>query len=476
MSNETYDVIVIGAGPGGAVSAALLAKQGVKTLLLDKNDRAGGKALTLSSKGFSYELWPVSGGPSHSSRWEELIKELELDVELLTPEGAILTLYRNPSGEYVPYQAPGPIPPTPEEAEGLGRFFNDMMSLSPQEVDALDEVTCHEFISRYQVPQAFYSSLAMQSNIVFVVPIDLLAASEMVKTIRDMQSGGAGCYFKGGYGKIFEGCAKAVERYGSEVRLRTRVERIAIEEGQVRGVVTDKGTFHAPIVISNAGIQPTVLKLVGEEQFDKGYVNYVKDLVPSLGIMGIRYFLSKPVLDHPMYLTFSDDNYFNVERATRAKAGQLPEDALVFITVPSLYDPSLAPAGKQCALVGTLCPPGADMENPQIFWDKLEQTVAKIWPELPKYIEHKEYYGTADVSALTREHVLPGQGGECIGLGQIVGQCGRHKPSAKAPLQGLFYVGCDAGGYGCGTHHGVDSGFRVAHMVLQYHQMHQGAF
>jgi prolycopene isomerase len=116
------------------------------------------------------------------------------------------------------------------------------------------------------------------------------------------------------------------------------------------------------------------------------------------------------------------------------------------------------------------------MENPQIFWDKLEQTVAKIWPELPKYIEHKEYYGTADVSALTREHVLPGQGGECIGLGQIVGQCGRHKPSAKAPLQGLFYVGCDAGGYGCGTHHGVDSGFRVAHMVLQYHQMHQGAF
>jgi phytoene dehydrogenase-like protein len=318
MSNETYDVIVIGAGPGGAVSAALLAKQGVKTLLLDKNDRAGGKALTLSSKGFSYELWPVSGGPSHSSRWEELIKELELDVELLTPEGAILTLYRNPSGEYVPYQAPGPIPPTPEEAEGLGRFFNDMMSLSPQEIDALDEVTCHEFVSRYQVPQAFYSSLAMQSNIVFVVPIDLLAASEMVKTIRDMQSGVAGCYFKGGYGKISEGCAKAVERYGSEVRLRTRVERIAIEEGQVRGVVTDKGTFHAPIVISNAGIQPTVLKLVGEEQFDKGYVNYVKDLVPSLGIMGIRYFLSKPVLDHPMYLTFSDDNYFNVERATRA--------------------------------------------------------------------------------------------------------------------------------------------------------------
>ncbi|MBA7643731.1 hypothetical protein ES703_51464 [subsurface metagenome] len=470
---------MVGAGPGGAACAALLAKQGMKTLLLEKNDRAGGKALTLSSKGFSYELWPVAGGPSRSSRWEELIAELELDVELLAPENPVLSLYRLPSGEYVPHQplqAAGPTPPTPEESEGLSRFLNDMISLSPQEVDALDDVTWHEFVSRYQMPRSVRSSLGMQANILFVVPDDLLAASEMIKTMRDIMRGGATCYFKGGYGKIFEGCAKAVERYGGEVRLRTRVERIAIEEGQVRGVVTDKGTFHAPIVISNAGIQPTVLKLVGEEHFDRGYVNYVKDLVPSLGLMGIRYFLSKPVFERPMYLTFSDDNYWNVERAERAKAGQLPEDVLVFVTVPSGYDPSLAPAGKQCALAATLCPPGADMEDPQIFWDKLEQTVAKIWPELPQHIEHKEYYGTADVSAVTREHVLPGQGGECIGLGQIVGQCGQHKPSARAPIRGLFYVGTDAGGYGCGTHHGVDSAFKVAHMALQYHQMHQAAF
>jgi len=475
MTSAAYDVIVVGAGPGGAACAALLAKQGMKTLLLEKNDRAGGKALTISRNGFSYELWPVSGGPIRNSRWEELISELELDVELLSAEGAVLSLYRTPSGEYVPYETPSPIPTTPEESEGLSRFFNDMMSLSPQEIDTLDEVTLHEFVSRYQLPQAFYSSLAMQANIIFVVPIDLLAASEMVKTMRDFASGGAAMYFKGGYGKIFEGCAKAVERYGGEVRLRTRVERIDIEDGQVRGVVTDKGAFHAPIVISNAGIQPTVLKLVGEEHFDKGYVKYVKDLVPSLGLMGIRYFLSKPVLQHPMYLAFSDDNYFNVERAERAKAGQLPEDALVFMTVPSLYDPSLAPAGKQCVLASTLCPPGADLKNPQIFWDKLDETVAKLWPELPQHIEHKEYYGTADVSAVARDHVLPGQGGECIGLAQIVGQCGRHKPSAKAPIRGLFYVGCDAGGYGCGTHHGVDSAFRVAQMVHQYHQMHRAA-
>ncbi len=464
MVNESCDVIVVGAGPGGATCAGLLAKAGVKTLLVDKNDRAGGKALTISSRGFSYELWPVAGGPTRDTRWQELIGELELDVEVLDIPGSANILYRAATGEYMRF-------PPEEMAEAFTSFVGNILSVSPEEIEKLDDVTLHQFLSRYEFPQQVYTLAALMSNIVFVVPIDLMAASEFVKTIQEHFGKGTVMYFKGGYGKIFEGCAKAVERYGSTVQLRTKVERITVENGQVRGVVTDKGTFRAPIVISNAGIQPTVLKLVGEKHFDKSYVNYVKDLVPSLGIMGIRYFLDKPVIENPMYMTVSDDNFINVERAAKAKAGQLPDNVLLLVVVPSRFDPDLAPEGKQCVLVGTLCPPGADAENRQLFWDKVDQTMSAIWPELSEHVEHKEYYDTSDVSSMTRDHVLRNQGGECIGLGQIVGQCGRHKPSAKAPIQGLFYVGCDAGGYGCGTHQGVDSGFEVAQMVLQHIQM-----
>jgi hypothetical protein len=73
------------------------------------------------------------------------------------------------------------------------------------------------------------------------------------------------------------------------------------------------------------------------------------------------------------------------------------------------------------------------------------------------------------------DHLLPGQGGECIGLAQIVGQCGSHKPSAQAPVRGLYYVGCDAGGYGCGTHQAVDSGVNVAQLVQRAHVVHASA-
>ena len=75
----------------------------------------------------------------------------------------------------------------------------------------------------------------------------------------------------------------------------TRTEQILVEGGRVTGVQTKKGTFEAPIVISNAGLQPTVLKLVGEEHFDKSYANYVRELVPSYSLLGHRYFLSGPV-------------------------------------------------------------------------------------------------------------------------------------------------------------------------------------
>ena len=473
MRDKNYDVIVVGAGPGGSACAALLAKAGLKTLLLEKNDRAGGKALTMSREGFGYELWPVAGGPAHNSRFEQLINELELDAELLAPENPALFMYRLPSGEYVPYNVPGPIPLEPEEANGVNRFFGDVISLGPQQVDDLDEVTFHDFISRYQIPQSVYSFLAAYANLAFVVPVDWLSAMEMVKMMQAFARGGAGCYFKGGYGKLFEACAEAVKHYGGEVRLRTRVERILVEDGRVQGVVTGEGTFWAPIVVSNAGIQPTVLRLVGDEHFDQGYVTYVKDLVPSLGLMGIRYYLNKQLMDHASYCIFTDDNYFNTERSVRAKAGYLPDDVFLFIVVPAVYDSSLAPEGKQCALASTLCPPGADMKDPWIFWDKMDETICKVWPDFHQHVEHKEHYSTADVSSVTRDHVLPGQGGECIGLAQIVGQCGRKKPSTECPIGGLFYVGCDAGGYGVGTHQGVESAYKVAEIVAQYHQRHQ---
>jgi phytoene dehydrogenase-like protein len=46
-----YDVIIVGGGPSGLCNAAILAKNGKKVLLLEKNDQLGGMSVGVPYKG-----------------------------------------------------------------------------------------------------------------------------------------------------------------------------------------------------------------------------------------------------------------------------------------------------------------------------------------------------------------------------------------------------------------------------------------
>jgi prolycopene isomerase len=59
MENN-FDYIVVGAGCGGATVASLLANDGKRVLLIDKNDRAGGKMITIQNGGHTYEMFPLN--------------------------------------------------------------------------------------------------------------------------------------------------------------------------------------------------------------------------------------------------------------------------------------------------------------------------------------------------------------------------------------------------------------------------------
>jgi len=480
MAVPKFDAIVLGAGPGGCACAALLAKWGMKTLLLDKNDRVGGKALNMTKDGFTYELWPVLATPMLNTRFEEVATEVGMKLKMseLVPglKGGGF-LYRPPKSKK--YESFVLVPPmmipemlSKEETDEVNRLFSDMAALTPAEMDALDDVNFHDFLSRYNISQSVYSYLAVMANILFVEPIDLLAASEMAKTMNDFTTKLGSAYFVGGQAQLCETFAQALKRDGGELRLRTRVKRIIVENGQVQGVYTDKGSFKAPIVVSNAGIQPTVLKLVGEEHFDKSYTNHIRELVPSLGLMGSRYFLDKVVFEDSAYIIYSDDSWWNMERYLKARSGEIPNDMLIIVFNPSGFDPNLAPQGKQLLQTATLCVADPKMKNMKGWLDALDEQIAEFKPEIRQHTIRREDYTTADVSRVTRDSVVRGQGGECIGLGQIVGQCGSRKPSPSAPIQGLFYVGVDSGGYGVGIHHATDSAANVAPIVLRYHQTH----
>lgn len=481
--SQHYDAIVIGAGYGGVTTAALMAKAGKRVLILEKGTQAGGKAVTVRKAGAAYEMWPIAGGPSEGSRFHALVEELGQNPDdlMVMPEQSGEFLYRDAAGEWLrfgfssrPSEDPGAAGRMPQalgidqsDLGGMMQMTASIFSMPEEEIAAHDDTPTLEWLSQFNLPAPLMAYMGVVLNLLFVVPIDRLPVSEAVRTLKDFFRGGGGRYHAGGFGHIAELAVEYVEAHGGALLTSQRVLRILVEDERVVGVATSDGEYRAPVVISNAGLQPTVLKLLTGADLDPNYVEQVRSYEPSWAFVGVRYFLDAPVFEYPMYLAFGDESWWDTERFARAEAGDWPEDPLLFVAVPGLYDASLiSDSDHQVALIGTMSSPDPESPMNDAAIAKVEEMTARLWPEITKHTIRKEIYNAHSVSAASRDAVVPGQGGECIGLAQIIGQCGASKPDIRGPIPGLYYAGCDAGGYGCGTHQAVESGFVVAEAVL----------
>ncbi len=98
---NAYDAIIVGAGPGGSAIAALLARAGLRVLLVDKNAAAGGKMMAVHRDGFDYELFPINAVPARNSLFEQLVHDLELgaEVEAIYPDPVGRFYFELPGGE-----------------------------------------------------------------------------------------------------------------------------------------------------------------------------------------------------------------------------------------------------------------------------------------------------------------------------------------------------------------------------------------
>jgi prolycopene isomerase len=480
---ESYDVCVIGAGYGGATVAALLAHAGRSVALVEKTAVAGGKTQTIDRKGYRFEMFGAVGIPALNSRFHELVDVLGVAdrVPFVVPEGEVASVrYKAASGEWRTMYSALRQTGDPKEMENLRRVFGatdddiaaltrlytEVLTLKGEDLDALDDVGMSDWMRPFGLPASLQSQICMNLNTLFVVPVNRLAASEAILTMRDQVLGGAGRYHKGGYGRVAEICAEYVAQHGGAYAPKRRVHRIVVEDGRAVGIETDDGVLRARAVVSNAGIQPTVLRLAGREHFPAEYAKRVESLEPSWAIAGNRYVLDAEVFDAALIPIFSDQSWLDDERFARMEAGEWPDVPLIAIDVPSAFDPSLSPVpGHQIANCQVFCSPDPASPMADEAVRRAEAVIDELWPELREHILRKEPYGPKQVSGLSRDSVVPGCGGEAVGLAQVVGQTGRSKPDPRTPLPGLYLVGCDAGGRGAGTHQAVDSGFNVAAMV-----------
>lgn len=483
VEGRPFDVAVIGAGYGGVTAAALLAHAGRRVALIEKTRRAGGKTQTMERGGYRYEMFGAVGIPAHHSRFHELVDVLGIAerVPFVIPEGEVASVrYKAASGAWRTMRAALQQTGTPKEIENLrrtfdatdadlaalGNLYGAILSLEGAALDALDDVGMLGWMEQFNLPAALLSQMCMNLNTLFVVPVNRLAASEAILTLRQQALGGAGRYHLRGYGRVAEVCADYVTEHGGAYLTSTRARRIIVEHGRATGIETDGGVLRARAVVSNAGIQPTVLRLAGRQHFAAEYVERVESLEPSWALAGYRYVLDAPIFDAALIPIFSDQSWLDDERFARMQAGQWPDPPLIAIDVPSAFDPSLvAVPGHQVANCQVFCSPDPESPMAAEAIRRAEAVLDELWPDLRNHIIRKEPYGPRQISGLSRDAVVPGCGGEAVGLAQVVGQVGKSKPHPRTPLPGLYLVGCDAGGRGAGTHQAVDSGFNVAAMI-----------
>lgn len=505
-----YEVIVIGAGPGGSSCAALLAASGLKTLLVEKNGYLGGKAGTVEQYGHRTDLFthiPVLA----MSRFGHLRRALEMlgvkeHLNLVEEMPSTLVCYGDTSVEYpLDYEAGEAIllsrlglqMENPKEAvlQGLNMFIKTMKGFKTEDLEGMRDVPLGNFISSF--PPALQDASDITSLLLFVVSAKYASAGEtleiMQRILDDAPFPASGLkevadiwmkaliYPKGGIGKVAELFVDAFIKSGGELKLSSQADKIVVEEGAAKGVYVDGDHYQADVVVSNAGIQPTVLRLVGEEHFPGQYLDYVKSLRPSFGSARIRYFLDKQLTPHGLIVPYGSESGQEPPGEEQRKDSETPGEAKgryakpskvgTMVVCPSNFDPGMSPPGKQVLIAS--CAATADyrfdVDEAAEWFKMIHAAVKSVIPDIEEHTEHIDYATSENIARLSgRYGVVEGAGGECIGIAQIPGQIGKNRPDPISPVEGLYYVGADTGKIGIGVDLAVGSGIDVAEIVQDY--------
>ncbi len=339
------------------------------------------------------------------------------------------------------------------------------------------------------MPRAVRDAADINALLLFVVSAKYASAGETIEILQkvfgDVPSpvsafsdvvdvwNGSLCYPKGGIGRLSEAFTRSLERSGGELRLSAPVENIAVENGVVKGVYVNGQLEEARVVVSNAGIQATALKLVEPGALPADYLEWARGLRPSFGSARIRYFLDKQLTPHGLIVPYGSQQAETVAEApvaAEAKSGK-PAKVGTMIVCPSNFDPGMSPAGKQVIIAS--CATTADYhfdgEQAAEWFKMIHATVQGAIPGIDEHIEHMDYATSDAIARMAgRFGVVEGAGGECIGVAQVPGQIGDQRPDPAMPVRGLFCAGADTGKVGIGVDLAIGSGMRVAGMVEEY--------
>lgn len=423
MNNNVYDVIVVGGGISGLMTALALSKKGKTVLILEKNDFIGGNCRTYEINGYKMDTGPhaITGlidGPT-----QEIIDTYFDFKPVFVPIGRYLARESKKLQD---------VPLTVKQLADFDIlsktdrifFFKAMIDAVASSSFPLRnkklEKSVYDYIKKYPFsPKAlhFIDTLAY-----------FLSGKSMEETPAWRMLGGSGYlnektserkskghlekikkfakndyethgYPVGGVQSITDCAIKSMSKNLVCIKTKEKVEGIIVKNKKVLGVKTKNEIFHSHCIVYS-GFAKDLPDLVSD--LDKTYKNKVRkiDQTKSMVLwLGLK--KRMPEFDY-----VGSEIYFN----TNTPYWAIPV---------SNYDPNLAPKGKQ--LVGFSTIIKEESEEKQL--QKLRKTIHKAIPGIKANIDFEHVQIT-----------IPEKGAVTTGV---------EFPSPKTHIEGLYLVGTD---------------------------------
>jgi phytoene dehydrogenase-like protein len=510
-----HDTIIIGGGHNALVAAFYLAKAGRKPLVLERRPIVGGCAVTEDfAPGFKAPTLAHAFGPLRPS----IVRDMQLErrgVQFLRPDprlialsrdGRALTLSRdvNRSADAIRPFSTKDAARYPEFCDTLARigsFLNGLLATTPPSIDAPSPGEMWELVKagrRFRglgKKDAFallrWGPMAVADFVHEWFDTDVLQAAIAARGIfgtamgawsagttavlllaaaSDPLPGGSSVTAIGGPGAVTRAMAEAAREAGAEIRTGADVLRVLVKDDMAVGVALGDGTeISARTVVSSADPRRTFLRLIDPMDLEPRFLTRIRNYRTPGTTAKVNFALralpafrgvtadSAATLRGRIHLG-PDIDY--LEHAYDAsKYGEISSEPYLDLSLPSIADPSLAPAGRHVMSVYMQYAPfklrdGASWAPQRsTLADIVLRTLDQYAPGLSALVEHQQVITPADLESgygLTGGHIFHGE----LALDQLF----TMRPTLgwaqyRTPLRNLYLCGS-------GTHpgHGLTGG------------------
>jgi len=443
---DNRDIVIIGGGHNGLVTAFYLAKAGRKPLVLERNAQVGGAAVTdefhpgFRCSTLAHMAGPILPGVVADMQLEKHGLKMitpEVCVTALSPDGRALSLYKD-SGKSVEQisafsqKDAAKYPEFQQSLEKIAKVIADALATTPPDIDDPSRSDLWSMLKTGRAIRKLgkkdmfrllrWGPMAVADLAAEYFETELLravvaargvfgtslgpwsAGSALVLLIRaagDPHPAGSASFAAGGMGAATQAMASAAQAAGAEIRTAAEVIEIHVKNGAATGVLLSTGEeILANAVVSNADPKRTLLRLTDPTHLSPDFVQKLQHYRGNGTVAKVNLALS----GLPNFTAFDNgesgalrgrihigNEIDYLERAfDESKYGNFSRQPYLEVTIPSLTDPTLAPEGKHVMSVYMQYAPyklKGDWESQRkALGQTVVQTLARYAPNLPELI------------------------------------------------------------------------------------------